>query len=109
MMGSQYGVEAPQVWQALPSLPQAPLVSPYSQIPLLQQPTLHAVWLASPQACSHVPVAVLQEVRTGQSLAEAQPHTPLTQAGCRELLQPDEQYPPLAQFAAVAATQVLPL
>lgn len=73
---AQVGVPKRQVLHAPPLVPQALLAVPGWQLPPLQQPSLHTVWLASPQTFSHRCVAMLHAVRDGQSVAKLQPQLP---------------------------------
>jgi hypothetical protein len=67
--------------QAAPVVPQAVLLLvPATHAPAEQQPPLHPVWLAPPQAVLHRCVMVLQVLPAGQSVATLQPHASLTHA-----------------------------
>ena len=74
------GVPSRQGEQAWPVPPHAPFCVPVAQLPPLQQPPLHGVWLAPPQAAPHlwVPVShacpAAMPVAATQSVAESHPH-----------------------------------
>ena len=70
----QVGVPPAHVVHAAPEVPHAPLPSPPTHWPGVgsQQPPLHAVSAAPPQAVVHTPVVVLQASSTGQSVAVVQ-------------------------------------
>jgi hypothetical protein len=59
-----------------PPAPQIAGVLPGAQVEPLQQPPLHAVWLAPPHEVLHWCVTVLHALPDGQSPTALQPHTP---------------------------------
>ena len=94
-----------QSTQAKPLVPHAAVCVPAAQVPALQHPPLHTVWLAPPQAEPHVCLEVSHACWSGQSLATLQPpHTPAKHAA------PGQTLPQVPQlFASVMSeTQAVP-
>jgi hypothetical protein len=95
-LAEQPSATMPQLVQARPLTPHAPEVLPALQMPLWQQPPLHAVWLAPPHEVEQVWLLVLHVCPDGQSPALLQPQVLPDRQACPTAL--DEQ-----------STQALPL